>query len=324
MLIYPMNAFPWVVNGVIEARVSALRIAGVLASADGTYIQGGGPDVYASFAEGRDDDMSAASTSVRGSYSEGDGEKVNAHWIQWRTSVVPSSGSNGASMPSTRLGVSVPSRLSLVASKAVWCWQAAPRLASKVRRRGIFLKTQRGSSDSEGSEGGEEFEGGPEAEKTSLLSSVSTGREGKGGTAGRGGEDSSSRGCRAFVLGPISFQVHPGQLFGVVGRVGAGKSTLLLGCLGEARLVSGDCTWPAEDSLGGGAYISSSVGSAASDRKPRARRGQDAEDATAGSRVPQLRAAYCTQQPAVHSGSVRDNILMGLPYNPSRSAVYSF
>ena len=30
MLVFPMNAFPWVINGVIEARVSAKRIASVL------------------------------------------------------------------------------------------------------------------------------------------------------------------------------------------------------------------------------------------------------------------------------------------------------
>lgn len=32
MLIYPMNAFPWVVNGIVEARVSARRIISVLAA----------------------------------------------------------------------------------------------------------------------------------------------------------------------------------------------------------------------------------------------------------------------------------------------------
>jgi len=38
MLIFPMNAFPWVVNGFIEALVSARRIASLLSSRDGRTI----------------------------------------------------------------------------------------------------------------------------------------------------------------------------------------------------------------------------------------------------------------------------------------------
>ena len=38
MLIFPMNALPWVINGFMEARVSTRRIAKVLSSRDGSYL----------------------------------------------------------------------------------------------------------------------------------------------------------------------------------------------------------------------------------------------------------------------------------------------
>jgi len=38
MLIFPMNALPWVINGFMEARVSTRRIAKVLSSRDGRYL----------------------------------------------------------------------------------------------------------------------------------------------------------------------------------------------------------------------------------------------------------------------------------------------
>lgn len=35
MLIFPMNAYPWVINGVVEGKVSASRIINILSSKDG-------------------------------------------------------------------------------------------------------------------------------------------------------------------------------------------------------------------------------------------------------------------------------------------------
>eukprot|EP01038_Epipyxis_sp_PR26KG_P008584 gene8584-11599_t len=40
MLIFPMNAFPWIINGLMEARVSLKRVAIVFSSSDGLHLMG--------------------------------------------------------------------------------------------------------------------------------------------------------------------------------------------------------------------------------------------------------------------------------------------
>lgn len=75
MLIFPMNAFPWVINGAIEARVSAKRLASIL--------------IVAQSNNGTDSDISAAGTLIRSSFHVDSDENavedpllvlVNAKW----------------------------------------------------------------------------------------------------------------------------------------------------------------------------------------------------------------------------------------------------
>eukprot|EP01083_Nonionella_stella_P072306 194855_1 len=77
-----------------------------------------------------------------------------------------------------------------------------------------------------------------------------------------------------FTLGDISFQVHKGDLIAVVGSVASGKSSLIAAILGEIRLISGS-------------YYN--------------KNGSDA-------------IGYVSQQAFIINGTVRSNILFGLPY----------
>jgi ABC-type multidrug transport system fused ATPase/permease subunit len=88
-----------------------------------------------------------------------------------------------------------------------------------------------------------------------------------------------------FWLGPISITARASELWAVTGAVASGKSTLLLGLLEEVRLIHGKVDW---------------------------------SKASVGRSVPNIDAGrdkigYCAQTPALHSGTIRDNILMGLP-----------
>lgn len=96
-----------------------------------------------------------------------------------------------------------------------------------------------------------------------------------------------------FFLGPFSFKWSGGQLWGIIGPVGSGKTSFLMACLGEMQPYSGRMDY-LEDPSGGGRRPSNSWYL----QSPRSLESHPL-------------AAYCPQLPPMHSGSVRENILMG-------------
>jgi ABC-type multidrug transport system fused ATPase/permease subunit len=128
------------------------------------------------------------------------------------------------------------------------------------------------------------------------------GGEGGGGEGGGGGNGGSGEAGGAFVLTVPEFEVRPGQVVAIVGRVGAGKSSVLQAALGRMRLLPG----------GGGV-----VG----------RGGGDPDSTTPTTPTPNTttpflrvggRVAYVPQTPWVQNLSVRDNILFGLPFDEQK------
>jgi ABC-type transport system involved in cytochrome bd biosynthesis fused ATPase/permease subunit len=101
--------------------------------------------------------------------------------------------------------------------------------------------------------------------------------------AGDGGGAAAGRG---FKLAGVALSLAPGELVMCVGAVGSGKSSLLAAVLGllEASAPSGE-----EEEGGGERRVGGAV-------------------------------AYCCQQPFVILGTVRDNVLFGLPYERARFA----
>lgn len=98
MLIYPMNAFPWILNGFIEARVSGKRIAVVLWNASRQCLEFGTPQAGES-----------------SSYDDGDDDGDDDGVMWFRDSSLP-----------------------LVLEKNVWCWIPSTQQASADHRAHRF------------------------------------------------------------------------------------------------------------------------------------------------------------------------------------------
>lgn len=98
------------------------------------------------------------------------------------------------------------------------------------------------------------------------------------------------------------------QAVAIVGEVGSGKSTLLKGMLGEAPVfLGGDFVGAdiaAERGISRGACLS------------------DGQTTSAIRRVD--RVCYAAQTPWVMSGTVRDNVLFGLPMNEKAYRFFFF
>jgi ABC-type multidrug transport system fused ATPase/permease subunit len=99
------------------------------------------------------------------------------------------------------------------------------------------------------------------------------------------------------ILSDITVEFPSGKLSIITGKTGSGKSLLLAAILGEVKLISGKITFPeaAELPIGiGDEFIPHS-----------------------GWTIPAL-SAYVSQSPWIEGGTVRENIVFGLPFVQSR------
>ena len=95
-----------------------------------------------------------------------------------------------------------------------------------------------------------------------------------------------------FSVGPFNLDLYTGHSYAVVGDIASGKSTFLLGLLQELNTIpeEGEVFWQIPE-----------------------------EEEALGWRIASgYKLVYCAQAPHMHSGSVRENILMGLPLDPTR------
>ena len=116
-----------------------------------------------------------------------------------------------------------------------------------------------------------------------------------------------------FILGPISLNIptnnNNGGLYVITGPVGSGKSSLLLALLGELKPIT-----PPSSSHN----IRNSVDPSTSHSPIHI------THTTTVDRSNKHWYSYCPQVPCLHSGSVRENILMGRSYDEIRLGVYTY
>ncbi|KAB8239478.1 putative ABC transporter [Aspergillus alliaceus] len=96
-----------------------------------------------------------------------------------------------------------------------------------------------------------------------------------------------------FKLHDMNLQFPRGELTVIAGPAGAGKSLLLLATIGEADLLQGQILFPQRHS-------------------------QRAYDASINEWTIDTSIAFVPQNPWIENGTVRENILFGLPLNPER------
>jgi ABC-type sulfate/molybdate transport systems ATPase subunit len=102
-----------------------------------------------------------------------------------------------------------------------------------------------------------------------------------------------------FVLRGLDFACPTGELTVISGKTGTGKSLLLLSVLGEADLISGAVHAPRRERYSEQSYASSLPPNASPWLRPAV-------------------TAYVNQSPWIENGTLRDNILFGLPLDEER------
>lgn len=270
MLIFPMNAFPWVINGCVEAGVSVARVARLLADAEGRANFGlqqvdGGSGQHDNNEGGQEEDAEeddAEETEAEG--SEGDGRT----WVE-RSTPIRAPANAAAEGP-----------ILLTVPAAVWAWTLPPAVVVSPSRRYCGCWPDAGEDKEE-----VDIERGDDDDR--LL------------------PDCSRQG---FALPLISFSGRGGGLYALFGPVASGKSTLLSGLLGEVKAHTGR---RADETEGRGPGWST-LGDP-SDCAVRVVGSQLSAHSFVNPAV-----AYCPQQPVMHAGSVRSNILFGAPWNAAR------
>ena len=218
MLIFPMNALPWVINGFFEARVSLRRLARVLAAEDGQSIRTG--------ALLRETEPTAVPANLGGVWGR--------------------EGGTGTASSAHEVFLDVPA--------SVWSWRTSSSMEEPLRPRNsdasrkgcgasvdeglsnpVASPSERPSHDDsdcdiaalEGAAGG--------SHKTDTMHCIRATTTPDIDTTMPSGNRGSMLEGRAFYVQMKALQCRGGDLWAVVGPTGSGKSSLLLGILGEMR-----------------------------------------------------------------------------------------
>ncbi|CAM9097657.1 unnamed protein product, partial [Laminaria digitata] len=239
MLIHPMNAFPWVINGIVEANVSKDRLEKLLLRT-----------------------MEPSSQLENGEYDTGAESDPDEAIVSWQ----------GATVSLSREKKTPP----------------------KLPVRNVTNTSSPGGDErtiSESPEGGILEPLLPVGSADVSFEEENGQGEGESGTSG-------------FSLRGVFLTVRRGEAVAVVGEVGSGKSTLVAGVLGEVPV------FPTHNYTGSNAE--------AVRRRGRARGGRDEQGAGAVKPTRADVVCYAAQTPWVMSGTVRENILFGLPMEEER------
>jgi ABC-type multidrug transport system fused ATPase/permease subunit len=354
MLIFPMNAFSWVINGFIEARVSLRRVAAVLINRDGSRLLLCGQDDcddqsrdgYAAYSvvtpmtngiSGQEFPLSSVDSIVEPTQSLIPFSNLRASDGTAPAEILVKQGPAGTPPVEQKSG-SVLEQVMAVDPQHI---EYEPPQESDT-----LLPVGMKSTESIDKN---EYDGKITVAADNITF-TSVALQLKYATWSVGGHNSAleehgstyhypaNKNTNAvdvdtpsdFTVGPITLSVGRGQLLGIVGGTGSGKSSLLLGLLGELRQVGGDIEG-AMVSLKDLHSAGSSINSVIQHSSPQtqSRNIQKKHSNSFGisqvqysvndleiedkQRSPgaSLRASYCPQSPVIHSGSVRDNIVMG-------------
>ena len=292
MLIFPMNAFPWVVNGMIEAKVSIERIVKVLSSVDGHCLylgshESGQQDVLnrntkvscrigGAFtieideeADDDDDDEADMSDDDDRGFSDDFDPHCAAQFLD-----------NSLDLDTKNIATIDVADTSTRADSG---WKAL---------NGLGIPAHPGDSGSQDDSGLKE--------RPSLVVNAASWVWAPAKRDVANGAESTT--VDGFTCGPISATFPRRHLVVVLGNVAAGKSTLLLGLLGELHPLHGEVIPVQPEATAAAAVAALSTAKSRGDWN--------------GTKAVM---SYCAQVPAMLSGrSIRDNITLGSVFDEDR------
>ena len=138
------------------------------------------------------------------------------------------------------------------------------------------------------------------------------GGDGGGGSGGGGGNG-------AWFVGPINARVTAGQMLVITGEMGSGKSSVLAGILDEMHHLEGEIHICGERYAGAvPPKGSASTGERAGQRHSHYQRQPAAAIHTSTSPLCTPLIGYCGQRAWLCQGSIRENILLGRPFDETR------
>lgn len=318
MLTFPLNAFPWILNGLMEARVSKRRLQRFLLDMPA-------PPNYVIRA-GADDGPTPTMTPSPGAGARTDSPKKKPRRTPtiegiFRNTAAAAGASTGGATGGSGAGAGAGSASYCLEIFGSFAWEEPPLppppLPPTLEGRGE--EEEDGDHDAAGlgllasPALPERVVGVEELQEAEGLIPPADAASGGGGGSSGGVVEDETKGQdrlaeevhlpqhqlqqqrpkrRGFLVHDLALRVRKGEVVGVYGRIGAGKSSLLAAVLGEMHAVV-----PPSSSSG-----------AASSASP--------------SRVVlrARRVAYVAQSPWLQRGSVRDNIVFGAPWDPPRFA----
>ena len=331
----PLSALPELFGALAHARVALARLGAVLTDGEGEG-EGVGEGESEGGELGRriEKEAGGGSDGVRGARADKTiaGSKGSSGSSAADPSrVAGSSGSSGSSgiggaykPPSLPAEPHLPAQSArrsppnLVITDASFAWQPAKRPdrardrdRDRARHRGrdrhrpeeVEARSLLPSAARETKGGGEGADDGNHDGNHDDDDDVGGGGGGGSGGGGRGG----GGGDGIWNVGPINARVSAGQMLVITGEMGSGKSSVLAGILDEMHHLAGEIHICGERYAGAEPQKGS-----ASTRQPAA----TIQSSTSPLFTPLI--GYCGQRAWLCQGSIRENILLGRPYDEAR------
>jgi len=223
MLIFPMNALPWVINGFMEARVSTRRIAKVLSSRDGSYLHVLHNYHYHNYYYNEPSHGASKSNSHDVPPLSNSNSSSSSSSSRNYTVHSASTKAGSQNQPAPHVAIS-----SITIAPHTWSWVRANALPTCYDSQPDLLLASITTPLLQAIR-----------DEVSLVSVV------EGNDEDNDDEDiESANGCHRYsfrsnqvfevqLMKELSCQ--PGELWGIAGTTASGKTTLLLGILGEIR-----------------------------------------------------------------------------------------
>ena len=252
MLIFPMNALPWVINGFMEARVSLRRIAKVLSSEDGNSLfvhnrfsrKNRHKVKFADFLFPTDSNITTQpqESGLKSVVATHESDLNQVGMRSFSTGSFGSHSLHGSAGTARGGDRSDRSRqlsgerrreeLSLIIPPTIWSWATSYQIRALLEEHDNINNTNYNKEEAFATNPLQDEESQLESP---LLSSHSSWSEHDITNDTKNANRKVEIASGGFAVSVNEVKLAGGQLLGIAGPTGSGKTSLLLGILGEIR-----------------------------------------------------------------------------------------